>query len=80
MNSHPLTSEGSASAEQTPGPWSVCRLSRRDQPRPFYVCRDISPRPALTHFEQLRAADGSTTFATETEATAVIAKSLGGAA
>ena len=39
--------------DRTPGPWSVGMLSR-PQPRPFFVCRQISE----SHWEQLRRNDG----------------------
>ena len=68
------------SARRTPGPWTVGK-GRTLTGRPFYVWRDVSPRPSFSHYEQLREEGSLLTFVTEEEARcAAIAKATGGAA
>lgn len=58
-----------------PGTWEVRKLER-PQARPFYVCRDISPGPSFSHWEQLQEEGGGcASFETEEEARSAIAKS-----
>ena len=56
----------------SPGPWRIGK-GRTLTGRPYWVWRDVSPRPSFSHYEQLRNPDGSlATFATEAEALAAI--------
>jgi hypothetical protein len=68
------------SAAKTPWPWKV-GIGRSLVGRPYYVCRDVSPRPSFTHFEQLRDENGALLcFETEVEALDTLAKAIGSAA
>lgn len=60
-----------------PGPWTICK-GRTLVGRPYWVTRNVSPRPSFSHYEQLRDKDGVLlTFETEAEARAAIAKTQG---
>ncbi|BEP42089.1 hypothetical protein [Variovorax sp. V15] len=56
----------------TPGPWLVKKATRTLTGRPYFVARDVSPRPSFSHFEQLRDENGLRTFETAEEARAAI--------
>lgn len=64
----------------TPGPWTIGK-GRSIVGRPYWVSRDVSPRPSFSHYEQLLDENGALlTFETEDEARAAIAKATGRAA
>jgi hypothetical protein len=69
------TEEERVGATVTPSPW---KIGKGWSDRPYWIYRDVSPRPSFSHYEQLCDENGSLrTFTTEAQARAALAAALG---